>query len=481
MTGKLNIPNTVENIGYEAFYGCTGLSAELEIPEGVKTIGDLAFGNCLKFTGGIVIPGAVKTIGSGAFYGCYGLAAITLNEGLLIIESEAFEDCSGITGSVVIPNSVTSIGERAFRGCTNITEFTVGSGVQTIGDSTFSECTSLNKITSLATTAPTIEYYTFYNVKSNGTLNIPDNCTDAYAAWMKNESYYLGRYGWTCSEGGQILVDGIYYSFDGKTVIDAESTVSGEVRIKEGVIHIAANAFSKNKNITSVVFPNSVQTIGENAFESCSKLREVTFGEGLTSIGNGAFYGCGGLIIIRSLATTAPTIGSTTFGNTKTSGKLIVPEGSNYSSWLANGGYLSYASWKIMNEDCYFENGILYSDDGTKILGNDGSISGEVIIKDGVKVVESYAFYQCRTITSVTIHASVTTIGNYAFASCSGLKQIKSMSTTPPTIGSNTFNVQVGSGKLLVPSGCISAYSTWMAKSQYYLGMFGWTCEEFME
>lgn len=54
-----------------------------------------------------------------------------------------------------------------------------------------------------------------------------------------------------------------------------------------------------------------------------------------------------------------------------------------------------------MNEDCYFENGILYSDDGTKILGNDGTISGEVIIKDGVKVVESYAFYQCRTIISV--------------------------------------------------------------------------------
>ena len=328
MTGKLNIPNTVENIGYEAFYNCTGLSGELVIPNSLNTIGAEAFYYCTGLTGGIVIPGTVKTIGSGAFDKCSGLTGITLNEGLETIEAAAFWRCSGITGSVVIPNSVTSIGKSAFRECTNITEFTVGSGVQTIGESAFSECTNLNKITSLATTAPTIEYYTFYNVKSNGTLNIPDNCTDAYAAWMKNESYYLGRYGWTCSEGGQILVDGIYYSFDGKTVIDAESTVSGEVRIKEGVIHIAANAFSKNKNITSVVFPNSVQTIGENAFKSCSKLREVTFGEGLTSIGNGAFYGCGGLIIIRSLATTAPTIGSTTFGNTKTSGKLIVPEGS---------------------------------------------------------------------------------------------------------------------------------------------------------
>ena len=47
-----------------------------------------------------------------------------------------------------------------------------------------------------------------------------------------------------------------------------------------------------------------------------------------------------------------------------------------------------------------------------------------VTIPDGVTSIESGAFYGCSGLTSVTIPDSVTSIGNYAFYDCSGLTSV---------------------------------------------------------
>jgi hypothetical protein len=54
----------------------------------------------------------------------------------------------------------------------------------------------LANIISLATTAPTIQSITFYGVKTNGTLTVPQGST-GYDTWMGTGNYYLGKYGWT--------------------------------------------------------------------------------------------------------------------------------------------------------------------------------------------------------------------------------------------------------------------------------------------
>jgi len=51
-------------------------------------------------------------------------------------------------------------------------------------------------ITSNATTAPTISYSTFKDVKSGGTLTVPSGST-GYDVWMGTGDYYLGKYNWT--------------------------------------------------------------------------------------------------------------------------------------------------------------------------------------------------------------------------------------------------------------------------------------------
>lgn len=145
----------------------------------------------------VVIPDTFTAIGSNAFNGCNGLTSITIGNGVTSIGEAAFTVCTSLT-SVTIPNSVTSINDGAFNSCTSLASITIGSGVTNIGSS-FYNCSSLTEITSLATTAPTIQSDTFQSIKANGTLTVPQG-SSGYDVWMQNEYYYLGLYGWTKTE-----------------------------------------------------------------------------------------------------------------------------------------------------------------------------------------------------------------------------------------------------------------------------------------
>ena len=152
-TGNVVIPESVTyygntysvtSIGYEAFYGCSGLTS-------------------------ITIPNSVTSIGNSAFSGCSGLTSITIPNSITSIGYCAFEDCTGIT-SIEIPNSVKSIGWSAFSGTAwynnqpdgvvyagkvlyrykgtmpSNTSITIKDGTLSITDYAFSDCTGLISI-----------------------------------------------------------------------------------------------------------------------------------------------------------------------------------------------------------------------------------------------------------------------------------------------------------------------------------------------
>ena len=134
------------------------------------------------------------TIGIELFMFCSSLTSVIIQDNVTTIERNAFSQCS--LTNVTIPNSVTSIGVNAFADCYSLTSVSIGSGVTSIGSSAFASCSSLTNITSLATTAPTIQSDTFDTVKTNGTLYVPQGST-GYDTWMGTESFYLGMYNWT--------------------------------------------------------------------------------------------------------------------------------------------------------------------------------------------------------------------------------------------------------------------------------------------
>ena len=187
------IPNDVKGLGSYAFYHCSGLT-NVTIPNGATIIDDDALAYCKGLTS-IVVPDSVTSIGGWAFIGCSGLTSCTIGSGVTSIGNSAFRDCSGLT-SVTIPDTVTSIGDWAFYSCTGLTSCTIGSGVTSIGGYAFSDCSSLTSIISNAATAPSISYNTFQDVKTGGTLTVP-NGSSGYDVWMRTSNYYLGKYNWS--------------------------------------------------------------------------------------------------------------------------------------------------------------------------------------------------------------------------------------------------------------------------------------------
>ena len=119
------------------------------------------------------------------------------------------------------------------------------------------------------------------------------------------------------------------------------------ITIPDSVTTIGTSAFQQCSGLTSVTISNSVTSIGYQTFQYCTSLTNITIPDSVTSIGGNVFNGCSGLTSITSLATTAPTIQSTTFYNVKSGGTLYVPSGSSgYNTWMSTSdSYLGKYSW----------------------------------------------------------------------------------------------------------------------------------------
>ena len=380
---------------------------------------------------------SVTTIGGGAFSSCSGLTSVIIPNSVTSISMSAFRLCSGLT-SVTIPNSVTFIGEHAFQGCYGLTgSLTIPNSVTSIGEEAFYNCTGLTSVT-IGNSVTSIGDNAFYNCKRLTSVHIND-----IAAWCKisfgintNLLRYAHHLFLNNSEVTNLVIPNSVtsignYAFEGCSGLTS-------VTIPNSVTEIGNSAFYNCSGLTgSLTIPNSVTTIGGGAFQSCSGLTSVTIGNSVTAIGGYAFNGCSGLTSV-TIPNSVTTISNSAFSGCSGLASIIVETGNTKYDSRGN---------------C---NAIIETETNTLIAG-----CKNTIIPNSVTSIGNQAFQGCSGLTSVTIPNSVTAIGDNAFYNCSGLTAINNHINHPTDVqlGSAVFyNIPEETCVLYVPIGSEQEY-----------------------
>ncbi len=396
----------------------SGNARQLTISEGIETIGYFGVRGCTALET-VSLPDSLTVVEGYAFYYLSNLTSVRFGVGLREIGDYAFRNTA--LAAVDLPDGLQSIGEYAFAD-TPLTEISLPKGLTTLGGSFVSGCELLSSV-----------------------YVDPLNASYEYS-------------------------DLLLYDVPNAAVIFCPVTATGAIVVREGTKAVAGGAFQSCASITSVSLPDTVTALGSDAFRDCASLRSIRVPDGVTTIEPYAFYGCAALAEV-TLPTGLKSILDYAFKDCVSLTNVDIPAGTELISYFAfhccanlesvtlreglktiqESAFSYCAIEEIMlpasltelsikafsscpintvdvapgNARYHAQGGVLYDMQAFSIMLTGNSLTGEIIIPEGILTLPEHAFRNKTGITSVLLPDSLTGIEPGAFYECSSLASVR--------------------------------------------------------
>ena len=446
---SVTIPASVETIGAEAFRYCSYLSTVNFLgTEGDIDIAATAFigtpydaakpfalivdddGSLVGIHGiapenvvisnyleGVDLTGICCAALSAGNYNTASMTNVVVSEGVTWIGDSAFASDESLE-SVTLPESLQSISYNAFYRCTALRELRIPSGVESVSDTLFEGCTNLTVYAPETLrdefSVPegcTIEYYEVpqYTVTFDANGGMIDGETTLEVSiyegrFLGIEGYdEWGSWGWglpTPTFTGHDFL-GWFTAAEGGDEVTTETVVTSNMTLYahwEAITYTYTYIDHGDGAVTLSRYNEYGSWIGDGISPTPVGdfvLPSEIDGKRVVAIGSGVFYG------YEMTSVVIPAGVTNMFGATFSSASGLT----NITVAADNPAYKSV-------------DGVLYTKDGKTLVAWPRAKGGDAVVAPGTEYIGDAAFYCNYNLTSVSLPASLKSIGNNAFGYC---------------------------------------------------------------